>query len=166
VKTLSVRQPWAHAIVNRPHDPKTIENRSWKTRHRGSLAIHAARSTGSFGPRADLLLPDLVAARDGLAFGAIIGIVQLVDDVPHGDVAGNKWAAGPRCWILREPRPIAPIPWRGSQLLFEVPDELIARALAEASRDATPACRFCGRVTDAPGFCSPACESSFWDGVV
>lgn len=38
---LSVRQPWAHAIVT---GIKPIENRSWKTSFRGPLLIHAGKS--------------------------------------------------------------------------------------------------------------------------
>jgi hypothetical protein len=39
-RTLTVRQPWAWAIA-RGH--KDIENRSWTTRYRGPIAIHAAK---------------------------------------------------------------------------------------------------------------------------
>lgn len=35
VKALSVRQPWAWAIV---HAGKDVENRNWPTPHRGRLA--------------------------------------------------------------------------------------------------------------------------------
>jgi len=40
-KALSVRQPWAHAILR---GGKNIENRSWPTELRGTIALHAARS--------------------------------------------------------------------------------------------------------------------------
>jgi hypothetical protein len=39
VKVLTIRQPWAHAIL---HLGKDVENRSWRTRYRGLLLIHAA----------------------------------------------------------------------------------------------------------------------------
>ena len=38
LKVLVVRQPWAWLIVN---GYKDIENRSWRTRYRGALLIHA-----------------------------------------------------------------------------------------------------------------------------
>lgn len=41
LKALSVRQPWAHAIVL---GAKTIENRSWPTNMRGTIAVHAAQA--------------------------------------------------------------------------------------------------------------------------
>jgi len=37
---LSIRQPWAWAIV---HAGKDIENRNWPTRFRGRFLIHAAK---------------------------------------------------------------------------------------------------------------------------
>lgn len=38
IKALTIRQPWAHAIF---HLGKDVENRSWRTRYRGPLLIHA-----------------------------------------------------------------------------------------------------------------------------
>ena len=38
MKALTIRQPWASLIVE---GVKTVETRSWNTKHRGSLAIHA-----------------------------------------------------------------------------------------------------------------------------
>jgi ASCH domain len=35
---LTVRQPWAWAII---HGGKDVENRSWRTKYRGPLLIHA-----------------------------------------------------------------------------------------------------------------------------
>src|ERR1017187_9047245 len=39
IRTLSIRQPWAHAIL---HLGKDVENRSWSTPYRGSILIHAS----------------------------------------------------------------------------------------------------------------------------
>jgi hypothetical protein len=49
VKALTVWQPWASAIAE---GIKTIETRSWSTRHRGPLAIHAGSkmAPGMAGP--------------------------------------------------------------------------------------------------------------------
>lgn len=41
IRTLSVRQPWATLIIR---GLKTIENRSWATPYRGTLAIHASKA--------------------------------------------------------------------------------------------------------------------------
>lgn len=40
MKYLTVRQPWAWLLVN---GHKDIENRSWPTKYRGPLLIHAAQ---------------------------------------------------------------------------------------------------------------------------
>ena len=40
MKVLSVRQPWAWAII---HGGKDVENRNWDTKFRGRLAIHAGK---------------------------------------------------------------------------------------------------------------------------
>ncbi len=37
---LSIRQPWAYLIAS---GIKTIENRSWPTKHRGPFIIHASK---------------------------------------------------------------------------------------------------------------------------
>ena len=41
MRCLSVRQPWAWAICS---GEKTIENRSWATDYRGTIAVHASAS--------------------------------------------------------------------------------------------------------------------------
>ena len=43
MRAITIRQPWAELIVR---GDKDVENRSWRTRHRGPLLIHA-------GARAD-----------------------------------------------------------------------------------------------------------------
>ncbi|MQA14935.1 MAG: ASCH domain-containing protein [Pseudonocardiaceae bacterium] len=41
MRALSIRQPWAWAIL---HAGKDVENRSWPIRHRERLVIHAAKT--------------------------------------------------------------------------------------------------------------------------
>ncbi len=41
-KAISVRQPWAEAIIR---GGKNVENRSWMTKYRGLIAIHAGMAT-------------------------------------------------------------------------------------------------------------------------
>ena len=42
MKILSVRPEWAWAIMF-ADPPKTVENRSWQTKYRGELGIHASK---------------------------------------------------------------------------------------------------------------------------
>jgi hypothetical protein len=45
MKCVSLHQPWAWAVL---HAGKKVENRTWATRHRGPLLIHAARTLASY----------------------------------------------------------------------------------------------------------------------
>lgn len=132
MKALSIHQPWAWAIL---HATKDIENRSWRTNYRGPLLIHASKSKNSFDAQDrdewlcsyGVILPHW----DELVKGALLGIVDLVDCLPAADARGS-WVEGPWCWKLTHPRPFAtPIPYRGAQQLFEVPDRVIERRAAD-----------------------------------
>lgn len=92
MKTLSLWQPWASAIVA---GKKSIETRSWSTRHRGPLAIHAARKVVDLdqGPWHELgvEVDDYIATRyphrdrgalHPLPVGAVVAVCELVDCVP------------------------------------------------------------------------------------
>ena len=43
LRALTVKAPWSHFIA---HCGKTVENRTWETRYRGLLAIHAGAYSG------------------------------------------------------------------------------------------------------------------------
>jgi hypothetical protein len=119
MKALSVRQPWAWALLK---GPKRIENRTWSIAYRGVLLIHASRRPCPRG----LLLPDGTPVPDQLDYGALCGIMTLLDCRPTADVESGPFVEGPFCWLLDYPRPFAePIPYRGQLGLFEVPDELL-----------------------------------------
>jgi len=114
---LTVRQPWAWAII---HAGKDVENRSWPTEHRGPLAIHAGMTVWRGGgdairPLAGIVLPP----DDELVRGAVIGIVDVVDCVRNHE---SPWADdGQYHWVLHNPRALPePIPYRGMQGLFIV----------------------------------------------
>lgn len=109
---LSVRQPWAWAII---WCGKDIENRSWQAvnhglRQRGRICIHAAKgmtrdeyeSATNFMARLGVLscrppLPHL------LDRGCIIGTVEVADVV---DDHPSPWFMGPRGLVLKDPKPI------------------------------------------------------------
>lgn len=113
MRALSVRQPWAWAIVN---GHKRIENRTWAPRYRGTLLIHASKS------KADLSWMRLVGrytrtlVRDfeaHLAYGAIVGVVRLKEILPpEVETPQPEWSLpGYQHWVfedavaLREPFP-------------------------------------------------------------
>jgi len=121
MKALSVCQPWAWAIVA---GIKTIENRWRPTRHRGPLVIHASKSRRYLEEDFSELLPGL-PPWDELDYGALVGVVEVVDCVPLAEVEGDPFAIGPWCWLLSGARGIRPVPCKGQVSLFSVPDQLV-----------------------------------------
>jgi hypothetical protein len=117
MKCLTVRQPWAAAIMA---GRKPVENRTWRTHYRGPLLIHAGKRRSWAGEA----FPDGTRVPAQQVFGALLGIIDLVDCVRVEECRDNPWASGPWCWVVENPRPFAePIPYRGRQLLFDVPDD-------------------------------------------
>jgi hypothetical protein len=138
MRALSVRQPWAWALI---HGGKDVENRNWQTKYRGPLAIHAGKAfdftlaqmrqglRGEYGETIKKLLLDY---RGNDVRGAIIGTVELYDCIPSWK-CDSKWKAGPDpdyfCWLVREPIPLEqPILLKGQLGLFDVPDSFFRRA--------------------------------------
>jgi hypothetical protein len=97
---LTIRQPWAWAII---HGGKDVENRSWSTKHRRPLLIHAG---SAFEPRGYETVQQLATQQppppSELIHGAIIGVVGLVDCVRDSH---SKWAvANPPRHRPQDPR--------------------------------------------------------------
>lgn len=71
-------------------------------------------------------------AWDTLPTRAVVGVVDVIDCVPVAEIArSNPWAVGPWCWVLRNPVGFpSPLPFRGAQLLFDVPDGVVAGPIA------------------------------------
>lgn len=121
MKALTVCQPYAELIAN---GDKPIENRTWPTKYRGPLAIHAGKSKAWLESHAD--------AHD-FVFGAVVAVADLVACLPliypaDGENWPEPWrhlaqhhhANGPWCWVLSHVRRLSsPIPCRGAQGLWE-----------------------------------------------
>ena len=119
---LSVRQPWAWAII---YARKDIENRSWQAvnhglRQRARFAVHAAKgmTQDEYRDAADFMASIGVAcpAPADLSRGGIIGSVELVDVVSDHP---SPWFAGPRGLVLANPEPCEFIPATGALGFFE-----------------------------------------------
>lgn len=148
MKCLTVRQPWAWMIIHgggsieplidgnfHPevrYGFKNVENRKWKTRYRGPLLIHAAKTEidedDDYWGAMKMYYADtsmrLWNFPDYPEYGSIIGQVTLVDIVR--DARPNNWAIPDHWhWLLEDPQSIKPIPYRGMPGLFEVPDDLL-----------------------------------------
>lgn len=118
MKALTIKQPWASLIAA---GVKDVENRTWDTRYRGPLLIHAGKGvetipTGvvelfSYDARA-------VLERD-LPRGGIIARAQLVDVVTDSP---SEWAGwGQFHWVLAEVEPVEFEACRGMLGLWDHP---------------------------------------------
>lgn len=150
MKVLSLLQPWASLCVHIDDNGKAlkqIETRSWNTKHRGRLLIHASAGKKkeaihlyNESKRSFLYNSNFrgVAFND-LPFGAIIGCVDLVDtigfneefqmetskklsnqELAFGDYSPNRYG-----WLLSNPILFRePIPCKGQLSIWNLPAEL------------------------------------------
>lgn len=122
---LSIRQPWAWAIINAGKD---VENRDWPTRFRGPVCIHAAKgmtkaefdgfirtihhvslthpfSTGASVPHSA-----------SLPRGGIVGVAVIADCV---ETSESPWFFGRYGFVLRNASPVEFIPVKGALGFFD-----------------------------------------------
>jgi hypothetical protein len=98
MKTLSIKQPWAHLIAS---GIKNIENRTWQTKYRGRIYIHASQKPSfnnltlnlSHDQIDEIVMSKLYfpwdARSESYSKGAIIGEVDIVDCVQNHE---SVWA--------------------------------------------------------------------------
>ena len=120
---LSVRQPWAWAIL---HGGKDVENRDWRRPNpgltfRGRVALHA--SSGMTQDEYDAIMPRSappIPPPHLLVRGAIIGHVTIMDIIrdPNRDMIKSEWFHGPVGLMLHDPVAIDPIPCAGALGFF------------------------------------------------
>lgn len=125
-KALSVRQPWAWAIV---HGGKRLENRSWRQGNpcipfRGPFCIHAAMGmTRDEYEQARYFMADVGVvcppAAD-LIRGGIIGTASVTAFIRKDDPrAKDQWFFGPAALVLDDVKPIDPIAAVGALGFFD-----------------------------------------------
>ncbi len=103
-RILSVKQPWAWAIMYRHKD---IDTRTWSTKYRGLVIIHAS-STYAYGAQKRLKKKWGIIAPDkkNLPFGKIIGICYLDNVIRKKEAIERKldlWFEGPIGLVLTKP---------------------------------------------------------------
>ena len=120
MKALSVQHPWASLIIQ---GLKDVENRSWPTKFRGRIYLHASlrydwEGLGKIEGILDDEYPESIAYHN-LLYGGLIGEVDLVDCVRD---SSSPWAEpGMWHWVLANPVVFStPIPYKGRLGLFEV----------------------------------------------
>lgn len=127
-RALSIRQPWAWAIINAGKD---IENRDWFTRFRGPVCIHASKGmTNREWDEAmdfiDRAFPVPLASQTGrrrsatgsldAKRGGIIGVAEIVDCV---EASASPWFFGRYGFVLSNVRPVEFIPVKGELGFFK-----------------------------------------------
>jgi hypothetical protein len=122
MKALSIRQPWAWCIL---YGGKRVENRTWPTRFRGPIYIHAGLKYDKESLRGieDVIEAWPKATRPPAVCGALAGTATIVDCVSADDVPPEQreWVTGPWCFILENVIPLAePIPYKGALGFFDV----------------------------------------------
>jgi len=129
MKCLSVRQPWASLLVS---GIKDVENRTWETKYRGKLLIHA--SSKKYYSEDVFALPyewrnalfngvttGAFPFQDKTPYSAIIGYVTLVDCVEGYD---SIWSQEGFNWVMKDAyifdKPILGV--KGKLNVFDVPE--------------------------------------------
>jgi hypothetical protein len=134
MKCLSIRQPWAWAIL---HADKDVENRTWATDYRGPILLHAGQKLE------DQAVSEIEAAfglivPDDLPRGGIVGAVRIVGCVQE---SASSWFSGPFGFVLADSQPLPFLPLRGQLGIFDVPEAAlkpIAAGIAALTWSAEP----------------------------
>lgn len=150
MKVLSLLQPWASLVVM---GHKKIETRSWKTKYRGELLIHASLNPKMAKELCELggtdHFRDFIRHWTDLPFGAIIGKVNLLytsptetlserlsqkinilieeflyPNLPKQELAFGDYSPGRHGWLLSDPVQFkTPTPVKGNLSLWEFDED-------------------------------------------
>lgn len=131
MKALSIRQPWAWLIVN---GHKDIENRSWPTRIRGPVLIHAAKGmTGAEYNDAYHLALEMgitIPRFNELERGGIVGVATITG---CSDNCLSPWFFGKFGFELANARVVPFVPCPGRLGFFDVDYEQVQKCECIAS---------------------------------
>jgi hypothetical protein len=131
-KAISIRQPWASLIVL---GYKKIENRSWYTKYRGPILIHASKG---FDRDCEEFAEDILPVKDWARIfnrpkdefqrGGIIGIANLVNvklfEAEKHNPVKDPWFVGKYGFVLEGARPLPEmVPLNGRLNIFDVAGE-------------------------------------------
>ena len=128
MKVLSIKEPYATLIKE---NKKLIETRSWKTKYRGELYIHASKSKLTKKEKNNLEIMQLIEGIP-LNYGNIICKCQLVDCIymtkdyienmkkNHQEYICGEYKEGRYAWVLENIKPLKkPIPAQGKLNIWE-----------------------------------------------
>lgn len=143
MKILSLWQPHASFI---PIGWKKWETRGRSTSYRGPLAIHAAKTTEGLdrvweilvdaGLKASMFDPDPpeLPKDDEWPLGAIVAVCRIVDCIRTEDAkpsrlerAMGNYSEKRFAWILEDVKSVKPFPYRGTQIMVDLPADVESR---------------------------------------
>lgn len=114
IRTLAVRQPWATYIAE---GTKTVEVRTWATRHRGPVLIVASGRPLRHADEAGAVwvLPARVQV-------CTVELVEVRPMVPADEALAHvPCVPGAFAWVVERPRMVRPAPHRGRLGLYRTP---------------------------------------------
>lgn len=117
IKALSIKQPYPHHIF---HDGKDVENRTWGTRGRGWVLVHAGKRSED---------PEYTRERN-IPLGGFVGAMRITDCVQEMD---SEWFYGPYGFVIAEAFAFDLVPSNGALGFFK-PDPAILPDIAAAIR--------------------------------
>lgn len=137
-KAITLHQPWATALFH----GKRYETRNWATGHRGKLLIHAGKKFNR--DSLDITSEHLGIGEESMDFptGALLGVVnvidcikmtpEFIDSVDESEKELGDWSPGNYAWKLSVPSLFdEPIPYKGKQGIFDVPDVDVAEQMSQ-----------------------------------
>lgn len=138
MKALSIRQPWAWAIL---HAGKNVENRSWKRpwAPEGLILLHASggcteveyQEAARIIERVGLQRPPPLSE---LQRGGLVGAFRITRAVRH-DHPASPWAEPGLVHLhLADVQPVNWVPLRGQLGFFDVPDAIVVMAFGDAQQ--------------------------------
>jgi hypothetical protein len=118
MKAISIRQPWAWLIVQ---GYKDVENRTWATKYRGPILIHAGKTCDpAFDELRQMLREEFdihVPPRKQIPRGGVVGQATIVDCVTDYD---SDFFVGPYGFVLEDAQPLPFQPCRGWLGIFDL----------------------------------------------
>lgn len=125
---LTIKQPWASLIAN---GFKDIENRSWPTKFRGWVLIHASKKDDQeeWESAKSLIRWRKIQVNGGspekVGRGGVVGVARIVDCV---SVSSSPWFVGDYGFVIADARPLPFFACRGALGFWkcEYPEALLS----------------------------------------
>ena len=138
MKAISIRQPWAWLIAN---GHKDIENRTWSTKYRGQVLIHASKgmTRAEYDDAKGFVFMGIDIPADlfgklpkpeQLERGGIVGIATITDCVPPARAASPWHIEGAFGFQIADAKPLPLVLCKGALGFFDVPHDVAGLAIA------------------------------------